>query len=211
MQASSAPEHAPPPLRIGLTGGIGSGKSTVAQVLVELGAVLIDTDAIARALTLPGGTAIDPLRVAFGPAAIDAHGALDRAYMRTLAFGDASAKTRLQTILHPLIGLEAERLARAAASRVRVFDVPLLVESGRWRAQVDRVLVVDAEEETQIARVMQRSQWSRDTVLSVMAQQATRAQRRKAADAVILNEGLSFAQLTEEVRELWRLWGCAGP
>ncbi len=202
-------ERQPEALRIGLTGGIGSGKSTVAALLVECGATLIDTDAISRSLTLPGGAAIDAIRTEFGPPTIDAHGAMDRAFVRALVFADASAKARLEAILHPLIGLECSRQEAAATGDALVFDVPLLVESTRWRARVDRVLVVDADEDTQVARVLQRSQWSRETVLAVIAQQASRERRRAAADAVIFNDGLSLSQLADEVRALWRHW-CPG-
>jgi dephospho-CoA kinase len=193
-------------LRIGLTGGVGSGKSTVAALLVQHGATLIDTDAIARSLTVPGGIAIDALRVEFGSTAIDTTGALDRAHMRALAFTDASAKARLQAILHPLIGEETERQTQAATGQALVFDVPLLVESTRWRARVDRVLVVDAHEDTQVGRVIERSQWTRETVLAVMAQQVSREKRRAAADAVIFNDGISLDQLADEVRALWQRW-----
>src|SRR5438105_15537544 len=144
-------------LRIGLTGGIGSGKSTVAGLLAAHGAVIVDSDAIARRLTLPGGGAIPAIRAEFGEALIDASGALDRERMRALAFADPQAKRRLEAILHPLIGIETEREAAASDSAVKVFDVPLLVESGRWRARVDRVLVVDCSETTQLQRVTQRS------------------------------------------------------
>lgn len=197
-------------LRIGLTGGIGSGKSTVARCLVELGAGLVDTDAIARELTLPGGAAIEPLRAEFGAAAIAADGSLDRTHMRQLAFTDRAARQRLEAILHPLIGAEAER--RAALLRVPaiVFDVPLLVESGRWRARVDRVLVIDCNEATQVRRVVARSGWTPEAVESVIAQQATRAARRACADAVIFNEHLSPAGLDRAVHDLWDHWS-AGP
>lgn len=195
-----------PPLQIGLTGGIGSGKSTVAAMLVQHGAVLIDTDAISRALTLPGGDAIAPLRAAFGDAVIGPDGAMDRARMRECVFADPTAKARLEGILHPLIGLACDRQAAAAGDRVRVFDVPLLVESTRWRARVDRVLVVDCREETQVARVLARSAWPRETVLAVIGQQATRAARRAAADAVIYNDGLSLEALAAEVASVWQGW-----
>lgn len=193
-------------LRIGLTGGIGSGKSTVARALVALGASLVDTDAIARALTLPGGGAIDAIRAAFGDALIDDAGALDRARMRELVFADPSAKTRLEAILHPMIGAECNQQALAGGGGPVVFDVPLLVESRHWRTRVDRVLVVDCSVETQVERVMQRSGWSREAVLAVIQQQATRAARRAAADAVIHNEGLSPTQLSDEVGFLWNRW-----
>ena len=190
-------------LRIGLTGGIGSGKSTVAALLAAFGAVVIDTDLIARQLTSPGGGAIDAVRSAFGDDFIDANGALDRARMRALAFSDAGAKRRLEAILHPLIGLETERQAGVAEAPAIVFDVPLLVESGRWTALVDRVWVVDCLESTQRARVMRRSAWSEAAVAAVIAHQATRASRRRSADAVIYNDDISVLELEREVRELW--------
>jgi dephospho-CoA kinase len=209
--APDAPAH--PALRIGLTGGIGSGKSTVANLLVACGATLIDTDLIARQLTLPGGAAIESLRQAFGAAAIDADGALDRARMRELVFADAAAKQRLEAILHPLIGHETERQAAAARHALApalVFDVPLLVESGHWRARVDKVLVVDCLEETQVQRVVRRSGWTPDAVRAVIAQQATRAQRRASADAVIFNDGLSGDELAAQVRAVWQRWTARG-
>lgn len=196
--------------RIGLTGGIGSGKSTVARVLVDCGAQLVDTDAIARALTLPGGAAMPALAAAFGPSAVAADGALDREHMRRLAFGDPTARERLQAILHPLIGEQAAREAAAAGARPVLFDVPLLAESRHWRARVDRVLVVDCDEATQVARVAQRAGWDADAARRVIAQQAPRAQRRAIADAVIHNDGITTAQLTAEARALWRHWTAAG-
>ena len=193
-------------MRIGLTGGIGSGKSTVARCLATLGATLIDTDAISRSLTSAGGAAMPAIVAAFGPQALAADGALDRVFMRELAFQDPHARKRLEGILHPMIGDEARRQERAADSPWIVFDVPLLVESGRWRQRVDRVLVVDCEEETQVLRVMARNGWTRDAVLAVLAQQATRPQRRAAADAIICNEGQSLDALAEEVRQLAEHW-----
>lgn len=194
-------------LRIGLTGGIGSGKSTVAGLLLQHGALLIDTDAIARELTLPGGAAIESIRAAFGEQFIDASGALDRSRMREHAFSDATAKRRLEAILHPLIGAETERRFDASASPVVVFDVPLLVESGaRWRRRVDRVLVVDCLESTQIERVIRRPGWTHESAAAVVAQQASRAARRACADAVICNEGISLEQLAAEVAALWQCW-----
>ena len=193
-------------LSIGLTGGIGSGKSTVAQTLVQLGAVLIDSDAIAREIALPGGVAIEPLQTEFGTEVLDESGGLNRARMRELAFSDTSVKRRLEAILHPLIAFETERRAAAAVQRVRVFDVPLLVESTRWRSRVDKVLVVDCSADTQIARVVQRAGWSVDTVQAVIAQQAPREQRRACADAVIHNDGITLAQLTRDVTDLWTRW-----
>ena len=191
-------------LRVGLTGGIGSGKSTVAARLVERGAELIDTDAIARRLTLAGGAAIDAIRDAFGAAFIAADGALDRARMREAAFADADARRRLEGILHPLIGAEVERRAAASRAALTVLDIPLLVESGRWRGRVDRVWLVDCAEVLQIDRVMARSGWTESAVRAVLSQQATRDVRRAAADAVIDNDGVGLEQLGREVDALWQ-------
>lgn len=195
-------------LTIGLTGGIGSGKSTVGQMLVDLGAHLVDTDAISRSLTAPGGAAIDAIAQHFGPDMIDASGAMDRARMRELAFADPGAMARLEGILHPLIGQHAD--AQAALARPDqhiIYDVPLLAESGRrWKDKVDRVLVIDTEPETQIARVMVRSGWPREAIEKVLAKQAQRQMRLTLADHVILNEGLSLPELRAEVEKVWRLW-----
>jgi dephospho-CoA kinase len=200
------------PLHIGLTGGIGSGKSTVAQTLVELGAALVDTDAIARRLTAPRGAALPAIAQAFGPELVSDQGGLDRDRMRALAFSDPSARRRLEAILHPLIGdtarAEATGAAQAGAAAV-VFDVPLLAESIHWRGRVDRVLVVDCEEATQISRVMARNGWAEETVLRVIAQQASRPLRRSIADAVIFNDSLSRQALRDEVLSLWRHWRAA--
>ena len=188
-------------MRIGLTGGIGSGKSTVAAALVARGgALLVDTDAISRALTSTDGGAMSAIEATFGPAFIAGNGALDRAAMRELAFRDPQAKRALEAILHPMIGAETARQAALARPGQRiVFDVPLLVESGRWRRLVDRVLVVDCRVDTQVARVIARSGLSEVAVRAILAQQATRAQSRAAADAVIHNDGLTIEQLQDEV------------
>jgi dephospho-CoA kinase len=191
---------------IGLTGGIGSGKSTVAALLVGHGATLVDTDAIARELTLASGAAIPLLAKAFGPDMLAADGALDRERMRALVFADTGAKARLEAILHPLIGAEAQRQAAAAGTGVVVFDVPLLTESRHWRERVDRILVVDCPETTQVERVQQRPGWTADTARRVIRQQAPRATRRAIADAVIHNHGLTLAALADEVGALWALW-----
>jgi dephospho-CoA kinase len=198
----------PAALRVGLTGGIGSGKSTVARLLASLGAHVVDTDAISRSLTATGGAALPMVAAAFGAHMIDVDGALNRQRMRELVFTDASARQRLEAILHPLIG-EQTRLAATLAQpgQTVVFDVPLLTESGRWRQQVQRVLVVDCDEATQERRVTARSGWPAAQVREVMAQQATRAQRRAVADAVILNDqDTSMARLEAAVRQLWREW-----
>lgn len=195
-------------LTIGLTGGIGSGKSTVGQMLVDLGAHLVDTDAISRSLTAPGGAAIDAIAQHFGPDMIDASGAMDRARMRELAFADPGAMARLEGILHPLIGQHADaQAALASPDQHIIYDVPLLTESGRrWKDKVDRVLVIDTEPETQIARVMVRSGWPREAIEKVLAKQAPRQMRLALADHVILNEGLSLPELRAEVEKVWRLW-----
>ena len=190
----------------GLTGGIGSGKSTVAQMLVACGAHLVDTDAIARELTLPGGAAMPALAQAFGPSAVSPDGALDRARMRELVFADAGAKLRLEALLHPLIGAEALRRAAASTGRTVVFDVPLMSESSHWRARVRRVLVIDCSVDTQVARVAQRPGWTVAAARSVVAQQSARATRRDIADAVIFNDGVSLPELQREVRVLWTAW-----
>jgi dephospho-CoA kinase len=194
------------PPAIGLTGGIGSGKSTVAGMLVACGAVLVDTDAIAHALTAPGGAALPALVRQFGADIVGADGAMDRARMRALAFGDASARRRLESILHPMIGDEAQRQASQAGSRPVLFDVPLLSAASPWRQRVQRLLVVDCREETQVQRVMQRSGWSAEQVQRVMAQQTPRAARRAIADAVIFNDGLGLDALQAQVQALWDHW-----
>jgi len=193
-------------LRIGLTGGIGSGKSSVAAVMTQLGAAVIDTDLIARQLSRPGGAAIEEIRKSFGDALVDAAGGLDRERMRALAFSDPGAKRRLELILHPRIGIEAERQADASSAAICVFDIPLLVESGRWRAKVDKILVVDCPERTQLERVAARSGWSLQAARTVIAQQAARSARRACADAIIFNHAISLDELAAQVRSLWRLW-----
>ena len=197
------------PIRtVGLTGGIGSGKSEVARVLRGLGAHVVDTDAISRQLTGPGGGAIEAVRAAFGTDYITVDDALDRERMRALVFADPQQRARLEGILHPLIATQTEReAALAQPGQVVVFDVPLLVESRRWRARVDRVLVVECAPETQIDRVMKRSGWTRAMVERVIAQQASREARRAVADAVVLNDGITLSQLEGEVRRIWRDWG----
>lgn len=194
------------PLRIGLTGGIGSGKSTAAGMLAALGACVIDTDAISRRVTAAGGSAIESIRHGFGPDFIDATGALDRTRMRALVFADPNARARLEQILHPLISAEVDRMACGESDRTMVFDVPLLVESGRWRARVERVLVIDCDESTQIERVAARSGWTRDAAMAVIEQQARRSQRRGCADAVIFNDGISRETLAEQLHALWLHW-----
>lgn len=200
-------------LRLGLTGGIGSGKSTVAQMLAGHGATLIDADAISRATTAAGGAAIEQIAAQFGFDAINADGAMNRNVMRQRVFDDPAVKKQLEAIIHPLVSQESARqaeLAGQAGSAWVVFDIPLLVESKRWRQQLDKVLVVDCEEATQISRVMARESaassdnkgWTRDAVEKVIAQQASRARRRAAADWVIYNDGLSLTSLAEQIQKI---------
>ncbi|HYD63465.1 MAG TPA: dephospho-CoA kinase [Noviherbaspirillum sp.] len=174
---------------VGLTGGIGSGKSTVADMLAVRGAAIIDTDRIAHDLTAPGGLAIPEIRAQFGEAFLTTEGAMDRAKMRAYVFDEPGAKARLEAILHPLIRIETERAAEQAQGTYLVFAVPLLVESGSWKQRVSRVLVVDCAEETQVRRVMSRSGLPEAQIRAIMAAQASRQQRLEAADDVIDNDG----------------------
>jgi dephospho-CoA kinase len=192
-----------PVWRIGLTGGIGSGKSTVAGLLVAHGATLVDTDAIARRLTEPGGQAMPALRALFGPGIVGSTGGLDRVALRNLVFSDPSAKQQLEALLHPLIREQVEQQAIACPTPVLVLDVPLLVESGHWRDRVDHVWVVDCEEETQVARVLQRPGWTQAAARAVIHQQASRTNRRLAADVVIYNDRINLTQLAQQVENLW--------
>ncbi|WP_186145360.1 dephospho-CoA kinase [Burkholderia gladioli] len=187
---------------VGLTGGIGSGKTTVANRFGERGATLVDTDAIAHQVTAPGGAAMPAIAAAFGPDFVAADGALDRARMRALVFSDDAARKRLEAITHPLIRAETEQQAARANGPYVIFVVPLLVESGSWRNRVDRVLVVDCEVETQIARVMQRNGFAREQVEAIVARQATREARLAAADDVIVNEAAPDAALDTRIDAL---------
>lgn len=198
------------PFRMGLTGGIGAGKSTVARMLTTLGAALVDADALARAATAPGGEAIAPIRESFGAHFITPDGALDRDAMRTLAFADPGARQRLEAIVHPLVHQAIEAQARAALASGYswlVFDIPLLVESPRWPAQLDQVMVVDCSVETQITRVMERNDLARDEVLRIITSQASRARRLAAADIVLVNEQKTLDTIRLEVASLAQHFG----
>ena len=191
--------------RIGLTGGIGSGKSTVAGFLARRGAAIIDADAISRSLTAPDGRAMVAIADNFGDDMLSPDGAMDRQAMRERIFRDPQAKRQLELIIHPLVSQITAEQAQAAlqsGQRVLVFDVPLLVESGeRWRKQVDRVIVLDCDTETQKQRVMARSGLASEEVERIMAQQASRSQRLACADTVLVNQGLSFDDLDTQVAQ----------
>ena len=176
--------------RIGLTGGIGSGKSTFGALLQKRGAALVDSDQIARQVPGPGGAAIAAIAQRFGPEFVDDTGALDRGRMRELAYSAPDARTALEAIVHPLVSLHSRQQAQAAedaGTRVIVFDVPLLVESGRWAQRLDAVIVIDCPPAVQIQRVMSRSGLNRSTVEAILAAQSPRNIRRASADIVVHN------------------------
>jgi dephospho-CoA kinase len=186
---------------VGLTGGIGSGKSTVAELFVQHGAALVDTDVIAHQLTAPGGGAMPALVREFGPEVATADGALDRPAMRRMVFADPAARTRLEAILHPLIRQVSAERCRAAAAPYVILAVPLLVESGTYRQRCDRVLVVDCPESLQVERVVARNGMSADEVRAIMAAQVSRQQRLAAADDVVSNDG-DRAKLSDQINAL---------
>jgi dephospho-CoA kinase len=189
---------------IGLTGGIGSGKTAVSDLLAQFGAGVIDTDLIAHHITAPGGCAIPPIKTYFGDEFIDSNGALDRSKMRSLVFQNLEAKKALEAITHPLIKQQTIKLAKQLAEDgfpYLVFVVPLLVESEIWKGQIDHLVVVDCPEELQIERVMQRSNLSRAEVMAILKAQATRQERLAVADTVIENQG-QLAELQKAVEQL---------
>ena len=185
-------------MRLGVTGGIGSGKSTVCGLLAKKGIPLIDADAISRACTAPGGAALPAIAQAFGQAVFEAPGVLNRDAMRTLVFDNPQARAQLQALLHPLIAAEIERQAaqaQASSPPCIAFDIPLLVESKRWRPVLDRVLVIDCQAQTQIDRVMQRSGLTPQSVQKIMAAQSSRAARLQCADFVLFNESVTIDEI----------------
>jgi dephospho-CoA kinase len=190
---------------VGLTGGIGSGKTLIANMFGARGASVIDTDQIAHQLTSIGGAAIPAIRSQFGDAFLTLEGAMDRAKMREHVFADTLAKKRLEAILHPLIRMETVRAAQQAHGDYLLFVVPLLVESGTWANQVSRILVIDCPEELQVQRVVQRNGLSESQVRAIIATQASREQRRSIADDIILNDG-DAALLAPEVDRLHALY-----
>jgi dephospho-CoA kinase len=187
---------------VGLTGGIGSGKTFVADLFGQHGATLVDTDVIAHRMTAKNGAAMPAIVREFGEAFVAPDGSLDRAKMRALVFADDRAKARLEGITHPLIRAETAREIAGASGPYVITVVPLLVESGNWKSRVNRVLVVDCSVETQIARVMRRNGFTREQVLAIIARQATREARLAAADDVLVNDGSPPEQLAVEIRRL---------
>lgn len=195
------------PLRLGLTGGIGSGKSTLARLLQACGADVIDADAISRRSTEAGGAAMPAIARTFGPAFLALDGALDRQRMREHVFAHPEARQTLEHIVHPIVGAEIQRHVQASSSSCLVFDVPLLVESPRWRPQLDRVLVVDCSPATQIRRVNARSGWDAATTEAVMRNQSPRASRLAAADLVVFNDADDLALLERTAEALAKRFG----
>ena len=189
-------------MRLGITGGIGSGKSTVCALLADKGIPVIDADAISRACTAPGGAALPAIAQAFGDAVFEAPGILNRDAMRALVFDQPKARAQLQALLHPMIAAEIERQASQAALASPpciAFDIPLLVESKRWRAVLDRVLVVDCQAQTQIDRVMQRSGLTPESVQKIMAAQSSRVARLQCADYVLFNESVTIDAISQQL------------
>ncbi|HZZ09753.1 MAG TPA: dephospho-CoA kinase [Paraburkholderia sp.] len=191
---------------VGLTGGIGSGKSTVADLFAKYGVPLVDTDLIAHRITAPHGIAMPQIATEFGEAFVAEDGSLERGRMRTLVFSDENARKRLESITHPLIRAETEREQREAPGPYVIVVVPLLVESGSWKRRVDRVLTVDCSVETQIARVMRRNAFSREQVLAIIARQATREARLAAADDIVSNDDAPLDALKSQVDALHRTY-----
>ena len=190
------------PWIVGLTGGIGSGKTQASNAFAALGVPVIDTDLISHALTAPRGLAIDAIRTAFGETMITASGEMDREKMRQLVFTDPKAKKKLETILHPLIA----RVALASVSQHSnapyvVLVVPLLAESPAWISRCDRILVIDCDVETQIKRIMQRSKLSREQAISIIASQATRDEPKAIPNDVIVNAS-TIVTLNQQVKHL---------
>lgn len=184
---------------VGLTGGIGSGKSTVADLFAVHGVALVDTDVIAHRISAPDGLAMPLIAAEFGDAFVAPDGSLDRTRMRSLVFSDEGARKRLEAITHPLIRAETEREQREAQGPYVIIVVPLLVESGSWKNRVNRVLTVDCSVETQIARVMNRNGFTREQVLAIIARQASREARLAAADDVIDNNNAPLELLRTQV------------
>jgi dephospho-CoA kinase len=195
---------------LGLTGGIGSGKSSVASILSDLGATVIDADAISRACTAPMGSAIEMIRSTFGDDLVNTDGGLDRNQMRKLVFSNPQAKSQLEAIVHPRVGIEISRQSAAAqlsGARCLVFDIPLLVESAHWRKQLDRILIIDCAKATQIERVHLRNGMPKQEVEKILSTQATRLQRAACADFVLVNDSIDLPQLRSAVQKIAHRFG----
>lgn len=196
------PGHA---IRLGLTGGIGSGKSTVAALLQKAGATLIDADAISRNATGPGGAAIAPIKALFGADVVDTSGALDREAMRQRVFSDRAAKSQLEAIVHPIVRREVIRQtlhAEELKAPCIAYDIPLLTESGHWREMFHRIMVVDCTQATQITRVTERNGLTQEEILRVIANQASRAARLHVADMIIFNDGITINELEKQLHQI---------
>ena len=189
-------------LTVGLTGGIGSGKTTVAHMLAGCGATIIDADAISRSLTEAGGAALIPIKQLFGEEVNGTDGALNRGAMREIVFAQPASRAKLEAIIHPLVQMRMSAAIQNAPTDVVVLDIPLLVESPRWRKQIDLIVVVDCNVETQVSRVMQRNGWAASTIEAIIQSQATRGDRLKAADVVIFNEKSNLSILKNQVNSL---------
>jgi dephospho-CoA kinase len=197
-------------VRLGITGGIGSGKSTVTELLAQQGASVIDADAISRFCTGPNGAAIAPLKAAFGPEILTTNNALNRDKMRQVIYADVHAKSKLESIVHPLVQQEiAVQTQRAVeqAERCIVFDIPLLVETKHWRNMLDRILVIDCSAATQIARVSARNGLGQADIAQILSAQASREIRLRAADMVIFNDGISLCDLAQHANEIGQQFG----
>lgn len=193
--------------RVGITGGIGSGKSTAAGLMRQMGADVIDADALARQCTEAGGRAMPSIRERFGAEMVTAEGAMDRQRMRELVFREPAAKQALEAIVHPMVGLAIQEATANSHSPCLVFDIPLLVESPRWRPQLDRVVVVDCNESTQVRRVQARNGLAPDMIERIISQQASRSLRLQAADAVLYNDSDDLEALKADVAKLVRRFG----
>ncbi len=195
---------------IGLTGGIGSGKSTVAALLAQRGAFHIDADSLSRASTAVGGMAIDAIRTQFGAAMLSTDGALNREAMRQHVFSNPQAKKQLESIIHPLVSQQIHKLAVQAeqiGAHSIIYDLPLLLESGHWRSKLDRIWVVDCTESTQMKRVHHRSGLPMEQIQTIIASQASRSQRLAVADCVIYNDDIPLDVLTNQVHALAACFG----
>lgn len=198
------------PWRLGLTGGIGSGKTTVSRFFSEYGAAVFDADFVARSVTGPGGAAISMIRQQLGDQAIAADGSMNRTAVRDIVFSDSAMRLRLEQIIHPLVwteSLQQEKSAACSGFPCILFDIPLLAESGVWRTRLDRILVVDCPERTQVERVVRRSGLSEEQVIRIVQSQAPRARRLSIADIVIRNDQISLANLAGQVRHIGAFFG----